>query len=160
MRFNKLFQRCNPPPLSPLPTPPSPAHPRSSSSRFTRHEDHNVDVLDRAGVLGAVLALIAREANSVRAKRPLSKASADCLQVRFSGDVTLFSPCSTVSSTRLYRTSAEEKQMLGSLTSRLRSLLPPRQKAGRTPSTTPSAFGSLSRTMLLMVSRKRIPWSA
>ncbi|CAM9480442.1 unnamed protein product, partial [Ectocarpus sp. 13 AM-2016] len=30
--------------------------------------------------LGAVLALIAREATSVRKKRPLSKASADCLQ--------------------------------------------------------------------------------
>lgn len=43
--------------------------------------EHNVDVLDRAGVLGAVLALIAREAHSVRKKRPLSKASADCLQV-------------------------------------------------------------------------------
>lgn len=43
--------------------------------------DRNVDVLDRAGVLGAVLALIAREATSVRKKRPLSKASADCLQV-------------------------------------------------------------------------------
>lgn len=43
--------------------------------------DHNLDVLDRAGVLGAVLALIAREATSVRKKRPLSKASTDCLQV-------------------------------------------------------------------------------
>lgn len=48
---------------------------------FIAKTDRNVDVLDRAGVLGAVLALIAREATSVRKKRPLSKASADCLQV-------------------------------------------------------------------------------
>lgn len=49
---------------------------------FRLKTDHNVDVLDRAGVLGAVLALIAREATSVRKKRPLSKASTDCLQVQ------------------------------------------------------------------------------
>lgn len=48
-----------------------------------------MDVLDRAGVLGAVLALIAREAHSVRKKRPLSKASADCLQVYYVGICTV-----------------------------------------------------------------------
>eukprot|EP00752_Nemacystus_decipiens_P012475 g11049.t1 len=55
---------------------------RDAASAFATlsMNEHNVDVLDRAGVLGAVLALIAREAHSVRKKRPLSKASADCLQ--------------------------------------------------------------------------------
>lgn len=47
-----------------------------------------MDVLDRAGVLGAVLALIAREAHSVRKKRPLSKASTDCLQVQM-GNISM-----------------------------------------------------------------------
>lgn len=51
------------------------------ASALTEKKDHNVDVLDRAGVLGAVLALIAREAKSGPEKKSLSKASADCLQV-------------------------------------------------------------------------------
>lgn len=62
-----------PPPLLPSPPPPG---------RTNKSKDHNIDVLDRAGVLGAVLALIAREAGSVRQnKRTLSKTSTDCLQV-------------------------------------------------------------------------------
>eukprot|EP00904_Undaria_pinnatifida_P008605 jgi/Undpi1/4875/HiC_scaffold_19.g08228.m1 len=55
---------------------------RDAASAFATlsMNDHNIDVLDRAGVLGAVLALIAREATTVQHKRSLSKASTDCLQ--------------------------------------------------------------------------------